>query len=112
MIRPPAAPAAFLSESQTRRRMSMLNADWKRPSPRLRQARHLQALAPAVLLAIGLGGVLAINSLTAPALAAARALLAGARLDVMLQCRLGAWGYLERADGLLIRCGRSVRRVS
>ncbi len=90
----------------------MLNADWKRPSPRLRQARHLQALAPAVLLAIGLGVVLAINSLTAAALAAAGALLAGAVLDVMLQRRVGAWGYLEREDDLLIRRGLLVRRLS
>ncbi len=90
----------------------MLSADWKHPSPRLRRARHLQALVPAVLLAVVLGVVLAIGSLTAGALAAAAALLAGAIFDVLLQRRVGAWGYLEREDDLLIRRGLLVRRLS
>ncbi|HXK15006.1 MAG TPA: PH domain-containing protein [Gaiellaceae bacterium] len=92
--------------------MSMLSADWKHPSPRLRRARHLQALVPAVLLAVGLGVILALGSFTAGALAAAAALLAGAILDVLLQRRVGAWGYLEREDDLLIRRGLLVRRLS
>lgn len=92
--------------------MSMLNADWKHPSPRLRRARHLQALVPAVLLAIGLGVVLAFGGYPAAALAAAGALLAGAVLDLLLQRRVGAWGYLEREDDLLIRRGLLVRRLS
>jgi len=90
----------------------MLSADWKHPSPRLRRARHLQALVPAVLLAVGLGVILALGSFTAGALAAAAALLAGAILDVLLQRRVGAWGYLEREDDLLIRRGLLVRRLS
>ena len=90
----------------------MLNADWKRPSPRLRKARHLQALSPAVVLAIGLGVILAFGSYTVAALAAAAALLAGAVIDVLLQRRVGAWGYLEREDDLLIRRGLLVRRLS
>jgi membrane protein YdbS with pleckstrin-like domain len=92
--------------------MSMLNADWKRPSPRLRTARHVQALVPAVVLAIGLGVILAFASYTAAALAAAAALLAGAVVDVLFQRRVGAWGYLEREDDLLIRRGLLVRRLS
>ena len=90
----------------------MLSADWKHPSPRLRRARHLQALVPAALLAVGLGVILAFGSFTAGALAAAAALLAGAILDVLLQRRVGAWGYLEREDDLLIRRGLLVRRLS
>jgi uncharacterized protein len=92
--------------------MSILNADWKRPSPRLRKARHVQALVPAVVLAIGLGVILAFGSYTAAALAAAAALLAGAVVDVLFQRRVGAWGYLEREDDLLIRRGLLVRRLS
>jgi membrane protein YdbS with pleckstrin-like domain len=92
--------------------MSMLNAEWKRPSPRLRKARHLQALIPAVLLAIALGVILAFRSHTAAALAAAGALVAGAVFDVLLQRRVGAWGYLEREDDLLVRRGLLVRRLS
>jgi membrane protein YdbS with pleckstrin-like domain len=90
----------------------MLNADWKQPSSRLRQARHVQALVPAVLLAIGLGVILAFGSYTAAALAVVGALLAGAAVDVLLQRRIGAWGYLEREDDLLIRRGLLVRRLS
>ena len=90
----------------------MLNTDWKRPSPRLRTARHLQALVPAVVLAIGLGVILAFGSYTAAVLAVAAVLLAGAVIDVLLQRRVGAWGYLEREDDLLIRRGLLVRRLS
>src|SRR5258708_34759328 len=61
--------------------VSMLDADWKLPSPRLRTARHVQALAPAVALAIGLGVILAFGSYTAAALAAVAALLAGVVVD-------------------------------
>jgi membrane protein YdbS with pleckstrin-like domain len=92
--------------------MSMLNAEWMRPSPRLRMARHLQALVPAALLAIALGVVIAFSSYTAAAIAAAGALLAGAVFDVLLQRRVGAWGYLEREDDLLVRRGLLVRRLS
>jgi membrane protein YdbS with pleckstrin-like domain len=92
--------------------MPTLNADWKRPSPRLRRARHVQALVPAVLLAVGLGVALAFGSHRAAALAVVGALLAGVVLDVMLQRRVGAWGYLEREDDLLIRRGLLVRRLS
>ena len=90
----------------------MLNAEWKHPSPRLRKARHLQALVPAIVLAIGLGVILAFSSHTAAVIAAAGALLAGAVFDVLLQRRVGAWGYLEREDDLLIRRGLLVRRLS
>lgn len=90
----------------------MLNAEWKRPSPRLRDARHLQALAPAALLAVALGIVLVFSSYTAAAIGAAGALIAGAVLDALLQRRIGAWGYLEREDDLLIRRGLLVRRLS
>jgi membrane protein YdbS with pleckstrin-like domain len=90
----------------------MLNAAWKRPSPRLRAARHLQALAPAAVLAVALAIVLAFSSYTAAAIAAGGALIAGVVLDALLQRRVGAWGYLEREDDLLIRRGLLVRRLS
>jgi membrane protein YdbS with pleckstrin-like domain len=92
--------------------MSMLNADWKHPSPRLRKARHLQALVPAVVLAVGLGIILAFDSYTAAGLATAGVLLGGAAFDGLLQRRVGAWGYLEREDDLLVRRGLLVRRLS
>jgi membrane protein YdbS with pleckstrin-like domain len=92
--------------------MSTPTPDWKRPSPRLRRARHLQALVPAAVLAIALGVILAFSSTTAALIAAAAALLAGAIFDVLLQRRIGAWGYLEREDDLLVRRGLLVRRLS
>jgi membrane protein YdbS with pleckstrin-like domain len=92
--------------------MSMPNTDWKGPSPRLRKARHLQALVPAVVLALALAVLLAFSSYTAAALAAAGVLLAGAVFDSLLQRRISAWGYLEREDDLLVRRGLLVRRLS
>jgi membrane protein YdbS with pleckstrin-like domain len=90
----------------------MPNAEWKRPSPRLRHARHLEAGVATVLTAVLLGGALALSSLSEGAIAAACALGAGVVLDVLLQRRVGAWGYLEREDDLLIRRGLLVRRLS
>ena len=90
----------------------MPNADWKGPSPRLRRARHLQALVPAAVLAVALGVLLAFSSYTAAALAAAGVLLAGGVFDSLLQRRITAWGYLEREDDLLVRRGLLVRRLS
>ena len=90
----------------------MPNADWKRPSPRLRSVRHVEALGAAVVAAIVLGALLALGNRTAAIVAVGCSLLAGAALDVMLQRRVGAWGYLEREDDLLIRRGLLVRRMS
>ena len=86
---------------------------WRRPSPRLRHVRHVEALVPtvaaavvlAVLLGLGQGAVAAFAGVLA-------ALAAGAVLDVLLQRRVGAWGYLEREDDLLVRRGLMVRRLS
>jgi membrane protein YdbS with pleckstrin-like domain len=90
----------------------MSNADWRRPSPRLRRARHAEAAAGTVLAAV-LAGVLAgLSSLAAAAIAVGCVLLAGVVADVVMQRRVGAWGYLEREDDLLVRRGLLVRRLS
>ena len=86
---------------------------WNRPSPRLSHVRHVEALVPtaaaaaviAVLLALKEGGLAAIAGAVA-------VLLAGLVLDALLQRRVGAWGYLEREDDLLVRRGLMVRRLS
>ena len=90
----------------------MTNGDWKHPSPRLRRVRHVEALAVAAVPGTVLGGVLASSSLSAAAIAVGAALLGGVVLDVLLQRRVGAWGYLEREDDLLVRRGLLVRRLS
>jgi uncharacterized protein len=90
----------------------MPSDDWMRPSPRLRLARHVEAGAvTAVLLAVAVA-MLALSSVTNGAVAVLVALAAGVLLDVMLQRRVGSWGYLEREDDLLIRRGLLVRRLS
>jgi membrane protein YdbS with pleckstrin-like domain len=90
----------------------MTNADWKQPSPRLRRVRHVEALAVALVVGLVLGGLLVGSSRTAAGIALGGALLGGVIVDVLLQRRVGAWGYLEREDDLLVRRGLLVRRVS
>jgi membrane protein YdbS with pleckstrin-like domain len=90
----------------------MSSDDWMRPSPRLRVARHVEAGAVTIVLLAVAGAILAFSSVTNGAVAAAIAIAAGALLDVMLQRRVGSWGYLEREDDLLIRRGLLVRRLS
>jgi hypothetical protein len=90
----------------------MPSDDWMRPSPRLRLARHVEAGAVTVLLLAVAGAVLALSSVTNGAIAALVAIAAGALVDVMLQRRVGSWGYLEREDDLLVRRGLLVRRLS
>ena len=64
-----------------------------------------------MLLAVGLPLVLS-GQLLAAAVAAVGVLLAGALTDVVLQRRVAAWGFCERADDLLVRRGVMVRRLS
>jgi membrane protein YdbS with pleckstrin-like domain len=90
----------------------MPSADWKRPSPRLRRARHLEAGMATVLAAVVAGGGFALSSPAKGAIVVACVLAGGVLLDVGLQRRVGAWGYLEREDDLLIRRGLLVRRLS
>ena len=65
-----------------------------------------------MVAAIVLGALLALGNRTAAVVAVGCSLLAGVALDVTLQRRVGAWGYLEREDDLLIRRGLLVRRLS
>src|SRR5437763_15620417 len=75
----------------------MPSADWNRPSPRLRQARHLEAGLATALAVLVAGGAFALASLTRGVIAAACILAAGALLDLALQRRVSSWGYLPRA---------------
>jgi uncharacterized protein len=85
---------------------------WKRPSPRLRTARHLEALVPAILLGTALVVALAFVSTLAAVIAAAGVVAVAIVADLLMQRRVGAWGYLEREDDLLIQRGLLVRRLS
>ena len=86
---------------------------WNRPSPRLRHVRHVEALVPTAAASIAVAVLLALKLDAVAAVAGALAVLAGgAVLDVLLQRRVGRWGYLEREDDLLVRRGVMVRRLS
>ena len=86
---------------------------WQTPSARLRHVRHVEALVPTAVVAGAVAAVLALSvSIGAAIAGAAGVLAAGAVLDVVLQRRVGAWGYLEREDDLLIRRGLMVHRLS
>ena len=84
---------------------------WRRPSPRLRRVRRIEALVPTTVAAVAAIGLVFAN-LYAGIGVALLVLAAGLVLDALLQRRVGAWGYLEREDDLLIRRGVMVRRLS
>jgi membrane protein YdbS with pleckstrin-like domain len=86
---------------------------WNRPSPRLRQVRHIEAIAATAAGVVAIAVVLALTVDTIAAIGGSLAVLAaGVVLDILLQRRVGAWGYLEREDDLLVRRGLMIRRLS
>jgi uncharacterized protein len=86
---------------------------WHAPSPRLRRVRHVEALVPTALVAVVIGILFGANEGTLWATGGVLAVLAaGAGFDALLQRRVGAWGYLEREDDLLVRRGLLVHRLS
>ena len=86
---------------------------WNRPSPRLRQVRHIEAIAATAAGVVAIAAVLALTVDTIAAIGGSLAVLAaGVVLDILLQRRVGAWGYLEREDDLLVRRGLMIRRLS
>jgi membrane protein YdbS with pleckstrin-like domain len=84
---------------------------WRRPSPKLRNVRHLEVAVPGVIGLLVAAGV-AIGSPLAGAIVAACVAAAAALCDWLLMRRVGAWGYREREDDLLVRRGVMVRRLS
>jgi hypothetical protein len=91
----------------------VVGEQWLHPSPKLGALRHWEALGGTVvvLLAICLPLLLSGQQVAA-GIAAVVVLLAGALVDVVLQRRVAAWGFCERADDLLVRRGVMVRRLS
>ncbi len=89
------------------------DAKWQTPSPRLRSVRKVQlaaAAVPALVIAVAVGaatgGVLgAAGGFVVVTAAAGVAYL-------FLSRRLGAWGYAERDDDLLVRRGVMFQRLS
>ncbi|MBA3844866.1 MAG: PH domain-containing protein [Actinobacteria bacterium] len=86
--------------------------EWRRPSRRLRTARHFEVILVACLALIGFGFVAGLGSTRVALIGGGVVLVAAVVADVLAQRRVGAWGYLEREDDLLIRRGLLVRRLS
>jgi membrane protein YdbS with pleckstrin-like domain len=85
---------------------------WRHPSPRLLQARRIQAAlvtVPAALVGALAGGA------TSAALGLGLGLglaAAGLLSERFLARRVAAWGYAERDDDLMVRRGVLIRRQS
>jgi membrane protein YdbS with pleckstrin-like domain len=86
---------------------------WRRPDPALLRLRRLVAVVVAVPPAVLAAGVAAVTAGAAGAIAAgAAAVVLLGLLLVAVERRYAAWGYLERADDLVVRRGVLVRRLS
>jgi membrane protein YdbS with pleckstrin-like domain len=91
----------------------VVGEQWLHPSPKLGTLRHVEALAGTVVLLLVVGLPFAFNGqLLAAGIAVAAVVVAGVLTDVLLQRRVAAWGFCERADDLLVRRGVMVRRLS
>ncbi len=87
--------------------------EWEGPSPRLRTLRRVEVLVVTVLC-LALVGVLAAlaGSGTWLVVAVVVVVIAGVIADVVLGRRVGAWGYAERDEDLLVKRGLMFRRMS
>jgi uncharacterized protein len=87
--------------------------DWRHPSPRLRSVRRLEVGAATLIVAVAAGAIAAGAGAGAlAAILAGAALLAGLVAERIAQRRVGAWGYCEREDDLLVRRGMLFSRLS
>jgi membrane protein YdbS with pleckstrin-like domain len=86
---------------------------WARPSPKLRRLRRLEVAVPAaVLIIVCVSAAAGAGELLAGAIPAAILLVLALVFDWMLGRRVGAWGYAEREDDLIVKRGLMFRRVS
>jgi len=88
-------------------------ADWRRPSPRLRLVRRVQLLLttlPVLIVAVAAGDV--AGGVAPAVIAGAVVIVAAGAADFFMGRRVRAWGYAERDDDLLVRRGVMFRRLS
>jgi membrane protein YdbS with pleckstrin-like domain len=86
---------------------------WGHPSPKLRVLRRLEVVAifgPLVVVSIVVAA--ASGDVVPGVIVAAVLLLAGVALGWMLDRRVRAWAFAERADDLIVSRGLMFRRVS
>ncbi len=89
------------------------DANWLRPSPRLRLVRRGQLVVAAIpVLIAGVAAAAAVSGALAAVLTAIGVLVVAVVVDMFLGRRVRAWGYAERDDDLLVRRGVMIRRLS
>ncbi|PZS18960.1 MAG: hypothetical protein DLM54_07840 [Acidimicrobiales bacterium] len=76
--------------------------------------RRVEVGVPTLLIVLALVGEVLANPYDTRALliSMAAVVVVGLLVDNLLQRRVRSWGYLERADDLLVRRGLLVRRLS
>jgi uncharacterized protein len=85
---------------------------WRAPSPRLLKLRRLEVGVSTLVLAIAALVVAALGAVVVGVACLAGVLVAGALIERTLKRRFTAWGYVERADDLLVRRGVLFSRLS
>jgi membrane protein YdbS with pleckstrin-like domain len=86
---------------------------WLHPSPRLGTLRRAEVAAVAVVLLLAAGVPLLLTGHPVVAAGAAGGVVVAALVaDALLQRRVRAWAFCERADDLLVRRGLLVQRLS
>src|SRR3984957_18685718 len=87
--------------------------NWNAPSSRLRVLRRYEVTSGTLLLLVIIAaGSFAVGSTAAAIGVMLCVALAGVIADVIAGRRVGAWGYAERAEDLLVRRGVMFRRMS
>lgn len=86
--------------------------DWRRPARRLLLLRRLEAGVVTAAAAIFAAVVAVGESLVGGLVLLGCVLVAGLVLERFLSRRVGAWGYAERDDDLLVRRGVMFSRLS
>jgi len=85
---------------------------WRRPAPQLLALRRAEVAGLTVLVLLGAGVPVTVSSVADGAVVAGGVLGAGGLLMWFVQRRVGAWGYCEREDDLLVRRGVLITRLS
>jgi membrane protein YdbS with pleckstrin-like domain len=85
---------------------------WRAPSPRLLTLRRLEVGLTTLVLALAAAVAAALGAVVVGVACLAAVLVAGALTERTLKRRFTAWGYLERADDLLVRRGVLFSRLS
>jgi membrane protein YdbS with pleckstrin-like domain len=85
---------------------------WRAPSPRLLTLRRLEVAIATLVLVVAAAVIAALGAVVWGLALLGAAVVLGAVVERTLKRRFSSWGYLERADDLLVRRGVLVSRLS